>query len=390
MPDLRILAPHPIQYQIPVFRKLIRAGVDIEVGFYHQASAGQKGFDPQIGMEIEWDIDLLSGYKHQFFLTKTANYSLREQMAVLPAMLRWILNDSKTPLLMMGWFTHTTFLFWLARILLGRPIFLLAETNQRSFWASPKSIWRLGLQKWLIKNSTALFYIGTDSREFWLEMGAKPEKLFHTPYSVDNDYWHQTWLAQLPNRSSLCDSFGLDKNLPSFLFVGKLISKKRPVELLQSYIAAGLGEKAQLIYVGSGELKPKLEELIKANNLQHVHLLGFFNQSQMPLAYVLGEILCLPSDETETWGLVVNEALACQRPVILSDRVGSAADLLQSDNGWQFPFDNYDTLSNLLLHAYHSYNQWTTMGANGFRLVQNHTFDAMVIGIQQALESSAI
>jgi glycosyltransferase involved in cell wall biosynthesis len=54
---------------------------------------------------------------------------------------------------------------------------------------------------------------------------------------------------------------------------------------------------------------------------------GFLNQSEISQAYVAADCLVLPSDEGETWGLVVNEALACGLPAIVSDRCGCAEDL---------------------------------------------------------------
>ena len=87
----------------------------------------------------------------------------------------------------------------------------------------------------------------------------------------------------------------MDPELPTYLFCGKLINKKRPLQLLDAYLSAGLAERAQLLYVGEGELRQELEERIRAQGLKHVHLLGFLNQNDMPLAYVLGELLCLIS-----------------------------------------------------------------------------------------------
>ena len=78
MPQLKILASHPVPYHVPVFRSLVTQGVSIDVGYYHHGSAGRKFRDPGFGIEFEWDVDLLSGYPHRFFYDGTACYSTRE------------------------------------------------------------------------------------------------------------------------------------------------------------------------------------------------------------------------------------------------------------------------------------------------------------------------
>ncbi len=80
--------------------------------------------------------------------------------------------------------------------------------------------------------------------------------------------------------------------------------------------------------VGDGALRPEIEAAV-AQSGAPVSLLGFFNQSQMPEAYALADALILPS-QAETWGLVVNEAMASGLPAIVSTAVGCAPDLIES------------------------------------------------------------
>jgi len=68
----------------------------------------------------------------------------------------------------------------------------------------------------------------------------------------------------------------------------------------------------------------------------------FQNQSRMPLVYRLGDALVLPSGYWETWGLAVNEAQACGRPTLVSDRVGCARDIVDEGvNGAVFRADDW-------------------------------------------------
>jgi glycosyltransferase involved in cell wall biosynthesis len=86
--------------------------------------------------------------------------------------------------------------------------------------------------------------------------------------------------------------------------------------------------KIHLLLVGSGPLEQELKS--KSADHPNIHHLPFQNQSKMPLVYRMGNLFCLPATGPETWGLAVNEALASGRPVLVSDRVGCAKDLVKS------------------------------------------------------------
>jgi glycosyltransferase involved in cell wall biosynthesis len=80
--------------------------------------------------------------------------------------------------------------------------------------------------------------------------------------------------------------------------------------------------------------------IVAAANPKLIHVLPFRNQSQMPVVYRLGDVFVLPSKSGETWCLAVNEALACGRPVLVSNRVGCAADVVDESCGRVFPWND--------------------------------------------------
>jgi glycosyltransferase involved in cell wall biosynthesis len=99
--------------------------------------------------------------------------------------------------------------------------------------------------------------------------------------------------------------------------------------------------------VGGGELAGEVERIAAADP-QRFRVLPFQNQSRMPVVYRLADLFCLPSAFGETWGLAVNEALACGRPVLVSDRVGCAADVVDSTCGRIFPLDDRQATARLI------------------------------------------
>jgi glycosyltransferase involved in cell wall biosynthesis len=219
-----------------------------------------------------------------------------------------------------------------------------------------------------------------------MDMGIAPGRLFHAPYSVDNATLEAETQRLACARPELCGRYGLDPDLPTFLFCGKLTAQKRVLSLLEAFLGAGLDGQAQLLYVGEGAMRTALERSIEEAGARHVRLIGFLNQSQMPLAYVLGQVLCLIS-EGETWGLVVNEALASGRPVIVTETVGCAPDLVGAENGWTISLHDPRALALVLREAFQRRAEWPEMGLAGRRRVAGHTYRAMAQGIEAALAS---
>jgi glycosyltransferase involved in cell wall biosynthesis len=110
------------------------------------------------------------------------------------------------------------------------------------------------------------------------------------------------------------------------LFAGKLLPFKRPLDAVEACaLLRRQGLPVEMMVAGSGLLESEMSARARTLGLP-LHGLGFQNQTQMPAAYAAADMLVLPSSQ-ETWGLVANEALACGRPVVVSDACGCAPDL---------------------------------------------------------------
>jgi glycosyltransferase involved in cell wall biosynthesis len=101
-----------------------------------------------------------------------------------------------------------------------------------------------------------------------------------------------------------------------------------------------------LVLVGAGELDREVRA--RAAETSSVRVLPFQNQSRMPVVYRMGDLLVLPSAYGETWGLAVNEAMACGRPVLVSERVGCATDLVDPSCGRVFSWNDFSSLERAL------------------------------------------
>ena len=138
--------------------------------------------------------------------------------------------------------------------------------------------------------------------------------------------------------------------------------------------------------VGDGELKSECEHYATKNKLP-VTFTGFLNQTKIISAYVASDCLVLPSDYGETWGLVVNEAMACGIPAIVSDRVGCHPDLIISGKtGHVFPFGNIKSLSNLLVSYINNPSHLKVMGTEAHEHIKKYSYNKVVNGTLAALD----
>jgi glycosyltransferase involved in cell wall biosynthesis len=133
-----------------------------------------------------------------------------------------------------------------------------------------------------------------------------------------------------------------------------------------------------LVYVGDGEMMNELRAL-----LPNAHFTGFVNQSALPAYYAMADVFVLPS-EKEPWGLAVNEAMACATPVVVSDQVGAAADLVDGKSGIVFESGNAAALAVAIRSCLQNVAE---MGACAARKIATWDFDADIKGLKQALAS---
>ena len=229
----------------------------------------------------------------------------------------------------------------------GTELWLRGETNTRSNAGGIGRRLKRQILRHLLRRVDQFLCIGEANRRFYLEQGIDEERLAFAPYCVDNDRFAAAAAATHPERHRIRKEWGIPADAFCFLFAGKFVPKKRPFDLIEAArrIQRKLpGNKIHLLWVGSGELGAALrqscracfdaEKEISINTSNErdgptASFVGFLNQSEISRAYVAADCLVLPSDATETWGLVVNEAMASGLPCIVSDACGCAEDLVQ-------------------------------------------------------------
>lgn len=347
---LAILTTHPIQYQVPLWQALARDGrVPFEV-WYLTDHGTRLSWDREFGQTFAWDIDTLSGYTHRFLdVSERATPSSFWKCRLRERLGNRLRASCARVLWIQGWQVAA---YWQAvrearRV--GVEVWLRGESND----LSPLSDWIGKLKRirngWLFQRVDRFFYIGKANRRLYEKFGVTEAKLYPAPYAVDNERFATQASVLRPQRAELRKKWGIPHDAFCVLFCGKFIAKKRPLDIVAA--ARTLLEKEQLstlhiLFVGSGELGPELrracrvvfdaEGLVHSGCTRHkrsasvlppASFVGFLNQKEISEAYVSADCLVLPSDYRETWGLVVNEALASGLPCLISRACGSAEEL---------------------------------------------------------------
>ncbi|MDT3443977.1 MULTISPECIES: glycosyltransferase [unclassified Pseudofrankia] len=333
---LGVLATHVIQYQAPLYRELARRNrVDLEVAFLTDAGA-RVYLDPGFGRELRWDVDLLSGYPNRVL---GVGASPARHPAGLTRLAAWV--RAQDALVVHGYDSP----WMLAAIALargiGRPYLLRCESWRRG--GQPR--WRVvrdPLARAVVSRCAAGLAIGAHNDAFYAAFGA-PRAVF-APYSVDNDHFRTGADAARPRRAERLAELGLPADRPVVLYSAKLIPRKRPLDLVEA--VRRLDGRVALLVVGDG---PLLEQTRRRCAGLAAACVGFVNQAELPSYYGLADVLALPS-EHETWGLVVNEAMAAGALPVVSEAVGAAPDLVEG-LGHVFPIGDVDRLADCLAAA---------------------------------------
>jgi glycosyltransferase involved in cell wall biosynthesis len=116
-----------------------------------------------------------------------------------------------------------------------------------------------------------------------------------------------------------------------------------------------------LVMAGNGELITEVNA-VAASEPTRFRVLPFQNQSRMPITYRLGDVFILPSAFNETWGLAANEALACGRPILVSDKVGCAADVVDDSCGRVFSWNEPSSICTALYEITNDRRRLAEMG----------------------------
>lgn len=378
-----VLVTHPTPYTATFFR-LLEGEPDLDVTVLFTSRFGTP-LDPRparnFGQRVVWDTDLFEGYRSKILWGPGRAHPQRRWTVLGLGLVAELRRGSYDAIVIYGWSYPVN---WLAFVLARAhdvPFLLYGDTNVRDPGSHLPAPVRLSVIGALARKSAGALYTGTFNRDFYIRHGMPPEKLWFSPYAVDSDHFGSG------SRERGRDRLGLSPDVCYFLFVGTLVARKRPLDLLRALgTLQERGHAVGAILVGTGEQEEALRAFAGEHALSHVHFAGFVNQGELPDVYAAADAFVLPSAK-DPRATVVNEAMAASRPVVVSTGTGvwGPGDLVADHReGFVFPTSDVPALARAC-EALTDVETRARMGAAAYSRARDWSFDLAVRGWREAI-----
>lgn len=384
---LAVVASHPIQYFTPLYQRLARRpDIDLDVFFCRDFGARPR-FDRQFGRTVAWDTDLLGGYRHRFLWNASPiTDPFNPLHAVNPGAFTRVLGGFDA-VWVNGYLYPSNWLAATAAAMRGARLLFRSELRQFDRprrWHTPM---RDRIVTSWIRHADALLYIGKANRDAYVRFGAEERKLHFSPYAADVDALQRARRDVAARRTEVLRAWGLPTDRVIVLFVGKLFDRKQPGAMLHLAAQPALTETSHIVLAGSGPLEGALEDERRRRGLQNVSFLGFVNQSKLPELYALADIYVMPS-LWETWGLVLNEAMAAGAAPVAANDVGASFDLItDGETGFTVDPRDWDALANRVIRLATDAPLRARIARAAQERSASYSYDAAVDGVVHALAS---
>lgn len=386
---LAIVTTHPIQYNAPLFRLLSKEqGLHIKVFYtWSQTESGAK-YDPNFGKVIEWDIPLLDGYEYSFIDNVAKDPGSHHYRGINnPRLIEEIQAWKPQCLLVFGWSFKSNLAC--LRFFKGKiPVLFRGDSTLLNEKSGLKKMLRRAFLTWVYRHIDYALYVGRYNKNYFQAHGLKNDQLVFVPHAIDNQRFSENDAAKNEEAKVRRTELGIEANDMVILFAGKLERIKDPHFILR-LAQMEKSPKIKFLIVGNGHLEKELKD--QAEGDLRIIFLGFQNQQSMPVLYRMADVYVLPS-VSETWGLAINEAMACHRAVIASEKVGCVPDLVIHDQtGWKFqPGEKGEIeVAYLLKKFLYDPSVLQKVGENAFNKVQEYAYPTIIKNMKSLLNRIA-
>jgi glycosyltransferase involved in cell wall biosynthesis len=377
IPKLVIVTEIIAPYRIPVFNALAaRREINLHVMFLAESDASLRQWRVYKD-EIKFPYEVLPSWRQRF-----GRYNVLLNRGVLSA-----LNKIRPDAVSCGGYNYLASwesACW-ARVH-GVPLLLWSEStalDKRRRYPAVEFMKRRFLS--LCK---AFVVPGRSAFEYLKDLGIPDERIFTAPNAVDIQLFAA--LADEARRKESQVRARLSLPLRYFLCVGRLVRAKGVFELVEAYAQLNpeIRSKVGLVFVGDGADRSELIQLASRITAGTIQFPGFVQREGLPEFYALADALILPT-HSDTWGLVVNEAMSCALPVIATSVAGCVADLVQDGwNGFIVPPRNPSQLAAAMVGLADDAGLRREMASRSRDRVQAYSPEAWAEGLVRVVEST--
>jgi len=355
-----VITPNPTPYRAPFFRYLAGMDeIDLKVFFLTRGSATRP-----------WRVEA-AGFEHEFLreFSLPAGGKDSARYRINPGVIPRLRRGRFDAVVIAGYNHFTTQAAILYCTLTRTPWCLMSESHLRKERSPLRvALKDLFLRPFLLRMGAAMV-TGTLAARYIESFGVPRDCVFTVANTPDVERLTKAADELAPRREMLRERLGV-AGRSVILFVGRLLPEKGLETLFDAYGAASREiDEPALVVAGEGPLRGALEKRAADEDLPRVKFLGFVQPEELSAVYAAADVFVLPS-LVEPWGVVVNEAMAAGLPVILSERVGAAADLvIEGENGHVVPAGDAGALAGKITAVLGDEDARRAMGAKSREII---------------------
>jgi len=382
---IAIISKNPIPYHSPLYRELASSNVSIEV--LHLDNMGVEPItDEEFKISVVWDVSLLDGYNYSFI----KNYSLNEYGGFFsrlnPGLFSKIMNSKYDAILLQGYDNFSCWFALFTAKLFKLKVIWRGEATLK--WNEKHTSLKSKLKKIILKQffgaCDAVMFSCTGNKEYLMHYGVADSKMFPIPCAVDNDYFREERKQYLGKEPSIRGELGIPENNLVILYAARFTTRKRPLDLLAA-VSSINHKNITILFLGDGMEKNNMEQYATEHNINAVFV-GFKNQSEIARYYSISDVAVVISDYDPS-PKAMNEAMNFELPVIVTNIVGTARDLVSNgDNGFIVEVGDIESIAKHLDTFNKDRSLTKQMGQKSSKTVNEWTFSEDAQWIEKALE----
>lgn len=273
-----------------------------------------------------------------------------------------------------GWTMPNSIMAWMIRRAQRRPI-VLWDTSIPHPSGTLKNMMMPGVRRYF-RAFDGYLASSTLCADYMVWNGASRDRVVLLPQAIDNEFFGARAESATAERETLKRDLDL-AGRRVVLYVGQFTERKGMLPLLDAFrTVAASNPNAALLMVGNGPLKQELMRRRDAFGLNdRIVIIDFVQKPELPRYYAAADVFVLPS-YYDTYGVVVNEAMACGLPIVTSDHVGAAHDLVQEGvNGMIVPAGDANALAGALERLLQDEPLCRAMGKRSLQIIAGWTVE---------------
>jgi glycosyltransferase involved in cell wall biosynthesis len=354
-----IIAP----YKIPLFNSLAKnKNIDIDVLFLSRTAHNRRWKTQLYEKDMHFRYRILPCLRIPFFFKEKIEYIIN------PTFLYHLFRKRYDVIITSGWVDMSCHMTYLLSSLFGYKYIIWSEStvNEPSI---QRTLTRPFVQ-WIVRHASGYIATGSRSKAYLVTLGADVKKIAVAYSTVDVAHFLRKSIMSLDEKNTMKENLHIPSKNSIILFVGQFIKRKGIAILLRAFREIHRSD-VSLMLLGYGQEEEHIRTFMKDYPELSISIIPHIEVDEMPKFYGMADIFLLPSAE-ETWGLVVNEAMASGLPVIVSNKVGCASDLVRNgENGYVFNSGRYIDLRDSIIRLLENKKLRLRMGENSRALVRS-------------------